>query len=262
MVFGVELGNYIQPKEYANIKTPVPMDVPRIRYEFGTRRVGSSPPMANAGANQIGIPAGNVTLNGSGSYDPLGETLTYAWTQISGPNVALSATNQPVVTFTAAAGSTYIFRLTVTNTDHLSGSATTTVSTSSPSQAQITSFTATPATVTPGGSTTLSWTIKNATSASISPGVGAVNAQTGSAAVSPTVTTTYTLTATGATGTVTQSVTVSVGTGTAQIVRFAASPINIQPGQSSTLSWSTNGAGTVTITPGIGAVAPNGSTTV
>ena len=86
MVFGVEMGNYIKPsKEYANIKTPVPMDVPRIRYEFGTRRVGSSPPMANAGANQIGIPAGNVTLNGSGSYDPLGETLTYAWTQISGP---------------------------------------------------------------------------------------------------------------------------------------------------------------------------------
>ena len=262
MVFGVEMGNYIKPSDYAGTKTPVPMDVPRIRYEFGTRRVGSSPPIANAGPNQIGIPAGNVTLNGSGSYDPLAETLTYSWSQISGPNVALSATNQPVVTFTAAAGNTYMFRLTVTNTDHLSSSATTTVSTQSPSQAQITSFTATPATIQPGQSATLSWTIKNATTASISPSVGAVNAQTGSASVSPTSTTTYTLTATNANGTVTQSVTVSVGVGTAQIVRFAASPINIQPGQTSTLSWATNGANTVTITPGIGAVEANGSTTV
>ena len=45
-------GNYIQPKDYGKITTPVPMDVPRIRYEFGTRRVGSSPPVANAGPNQ------------------------------------------------------------------------------------------------------------------------------------------------------------------------------------------------------------------
>ncbi len=262
LVFGVELGNYIKPSEYANIKTPVPMDVPRMRYEFGTRRVGSSPPMANAGGNQIGIPAGNVTLNGSGSYDPLGETLTYAWTQVSGPNVVLSSTSQPVVTFTAAAATTYVFRLTVTNTDRLSSTAAATVSTLAPTQAQITAFTATPATVQPGASTTLSWTIKNATSATISPGVGSVNAQTGSVSVSPTTTTTYTLTASNATGTVTQPVTVTVGVGTAQIVRFAASPINIQAGQSSTLSWSTNGAGTVAITPGIGSVAANGSTTV
>ena len=52
--------------------SPVPMDVPRIRYEFGTRRVGSSPPIADAGPNQLGIAAGTVTLNGCGSYDPLG----------------------------------------------------------------------------------------------------------------------------------------------------------------------------------------------
>ena len=76
-MFGLEMGNYIHPKEYGNVKTPVPMDVPRIRYEFGTRRVGTSPPVANAGPNQIGVPAGTITLNGSGSYDPLGEALTY-----------------------------------------------------------------------------------------------------------------------------------------------------------------------------------------
>ena len=42
IVFGFEVGNYIHPKEYGKIKTPVPMDVPRIRYELRTRRVGNS----------------------------------------------------------------------------------------------------------------------------------------------------------------------------------------------------------------------------
>ena len=58
LAFGIEFGNSMHPKEFANIKTPVPMDVPRVRYEFGTRRVGSSPPIADAGPNQLGISAG------------------------------------------------------------------------------------------------------------------------------------------------------------------------------------------------------------
>ena len=49
LTFGLQVGNYIHPREYAKVTTPVPMDVPRIRYEFGTRRVGSSPPIADAG---------------------------------------------------------------------------------------------------------------------------------------------------------------------------------------------------------------------
>ena len=49
------------------------MDVPRVRYECCTRRVGSSPPVADAGPNQIGITAGTVTLDGSASYDPVGD---------------------------------------------------------------------------------------------------------------------------------------------------------------------------------------------
>ena len=49
--------------------------------------------------------------------------------------------------------------------------------------------------------------------------------------------------------------------GNPQIIRFEASPLNIAPGSSSTLSWTTNGATTVTIS-GVGSVTPNGSTTV
>jgi hypothetical protein len=55
---------------------------------------------------------------------------------------------------------------------------------------------------------------------------------------------------------------VSVGGGAPpQIIRFEASPLTIQPGQQSTLSWSTNGASQVAIS-GVGAVTANGSTTV
>jgi len=104
LVVGIEVGNYIHPKEYAEVKTPVPMDVPRIRYEFGTRRVGSSPPVADAGPNQLGVGAGTIQLNGSGSYDPLGLALTYQWTQINGPSVTLANSTAAVTTFTSVAG--------------------------------------------------------------------------------------------------------------------------------------------------------------
>jgi hypothetical protein len=264
LAFGIEFGNSMHPKEFANIKTPVPMDVPRVRYEFGTRRVGSSPPIADAGPNQLGIPAGMVTLNGSGSYDPLGLALTYQWTQIAGQTVTLATPTAPTTTFTAAAGQSYSFRLTVKNTDGLQASATTSVSTSSPNAASITQFAAVPASIQSGQSSTLTWSVSNATAASISPGPGTVDPRTGSVAVSPTQTTTYTLTATGATGNTTAQVTVTVGAtpaGNPQILRFAGSPLTIQPGGQSTLSWTTTGATAVSIS-GIGAVSLNGSATV
>jgi hypothetical protein len=263
LLFGLQVGNYIKPKEFADVKTPVPMDVPRIRYEFLTRRVGTAPPVADAGPPQIGVAAGIITLNGSGSHDPLGEPLTFSWKQIGGPSVSLSGANTATPTFMAAAGQSYVFQLTVTNTDGLSGSATTSVQTLSATALTISQFYANPATVNVGQSTTLIWVLQGATSASISPGIGAVNANSGSVAVSPAATTTYILTATGASGTVTQSVTVTVGApGSPQIVRFAADPNTIPAGGSVTLSWSTNNASTVAITPNVGTVTANGSTTV
>ena len=44
------------------------MDVPRVRYEVATVRArhGVAPPIADAGPDQIGVPAGTITLNGSG----------------------------------------------------------------------------------------------------------------------------------------------------------------------------------------------------
>jgi outer membrane protein OmpA-like peptidoglycan-associated protein len=260
---GFEVGNYLHAKEYAKITTPVPMDIPRIRYELGTRQVGSSPPIANAGPNQIGVQPGVITLNGSGSYDPFHQALSYQWTQTSGPPVTLASPTNVTTTFTAAGGQTYAFRLIVTNTSGLSASANTTVTTASATATQITQFYANPSSISSGSTTTLIWVTQNATSVSITPGVGSVNTS-GSVSVAPTVTTTYTLTATGASGSVTQTATVSVGTvvaGAPQIVRFEASPTSIAPGGSSTLSWTTNNATSVSISS-VGTVVANGSTMV
>jgi uncharacterized cupredoxin-like copper-binding protein len=264
VTFGLQFGNYIHPKDYTKVKSPVPMDVPRVRYEIGTRRVGNSAPIADAGPNQIGIAAGQVTLNGSGSYDPDGDPLTYQWTQVGGPSVSLSGANTATATFTAAANTTYNFRLTVKDPGGLQGTASTTVTTSAPPAAPlIVQFTATPNQIQPGQTSTLAWVVQGATTVSIQPGLGNVSA-TGSSTVTPTQTTTYTLTATGPGGTVNATTTVTVGTagpGNPQIIRFEANPVTIQPGQQSTLSWTTTGATVVTIS-GVGTVTPNGNTSV
>jgi hypothetical protein len=262
--FGIQMGNYIHPKDYGKTKSPVPMDVPRIRYEILTRRVGNSPPVANAGPNQDNIAAGTITLDGSASYDPDGDPITFSWTQTSGPSVQLSAPTSAKTTFTAAAGQTYQFKLTVTDSLGLSSSAFTRVSTGTPQSALIVRFDATPNQISAGQSSTLTWIVQGATQVSINNGIGNV-AATGSTTVSPATTTTYTLTATGPNGNVTASAIVTVGAagaGNPQIARFEASPLTIAPGGSSTLSWATNGATTVSISPGIGNVPINGSTTV
>ena len=58
-------------------------------------------PNAVAGANQRVSSGASVTLNGSASNDPEGDTLTYQWTQVSGTAVTLSGATSASATFTA-----------------------------------------------------------------------------------------------------------------------------------------------------------------
>ncbi|HTT63992.1 MAG TPA: OmpA family protein [Bryobacteraceae bacterium] len=261
LTFGFEFGNFMRPKEYTTFTHPVPMDVPRIRYELLTRRVGHSAPVADAGPNQIGVPPGTVTLNGSGSYSPDHDALSYSWTQVSGPNVPISGANTATATFTAAGSTSYGFRLTVTDqVTGLTGTATTSVTTQK--ALQVVRFSATPSQIAAGQSSTLAWNVPEATSVNIS-GVGSGLNPAGTTTVKPAQTTTYTLTATGQGGqTITASVTVTVGSSNPAIIRFAASSYNITPGQNTLLSWTTRGAATVSIDNGVGSVATNGSVSV
>src|SRR5215472_7912377 len=78
-----------------------------------------------------------------------------------------------------------------------------------PPDAPTISLRAQPGSIDRGGSTTLQWDAKNATSVSISPGVGGVGV-TGSQSVSPTSSVTYTATAMGPGGSATDTARITV----------------------------------------------------
>ena len=73
-------------------------------------------PTAYAGADQVVNKGATVRLDASRSSDLDGDTLTYSWTQTSGPNVTLSSTTAESPTFTAPSTlTTLAFRVTVTD---------------------------------------------------------------------------------------------------------------------------------------------------
>jgi hypothetical protein len=261
-VVGLQFGNMLRPKEFKAAKNAVPVDVPRIRYEAVTRRVrtGNSPPVADAGPPQVNIPAGTITLDGSGSYDPDGDPITYQWVQQAGPVVTLSAPTSAKTTFTAVSGASYVFQLIVTDSFGAKGTARTTVSTSTAQPVQIVFFTASPASISSGQPSTLSWRVLNADTVTLS-GIGQVQA-TSSTQVAPTTTTTYTLSAKNSTSQDTATAVVSVNAVAPKLLYCYANPTSISAGGSSTLNWATNNATNVTIQPGIGSVALSGSTSV
>jgi hypothetical protein len=75
----------------------------------------------------------------------------------------------------------------------------------------ILSFTAEPTTISPGGTSILSWSVTGASSLSISPGIGAVTGS--SIEIQPATRTEYTLTASNASGAATAHVTVDLRSG-------------------------------------------------
>jgi hypothetical protein len=77
------------------------------------RVAGNSPPVANAGPDQA-VMSEDIVLNGSGSYDPDGDSLTYSWRVISNANALIfgADTANPTVRLISGYGH-YAFELTV-----------------------------------------------------------------------------------------------------------------------------------------------------
>lgn len=74
-------------------------------------------PVADAGVDQDNLIPGSIaTLNGTASSDADGDTLTYAWTQVSGPVAVLSDNASAMPTFTAPPSSVpLVFELVVSD---------------------------------------------------------------------------------------------------------------------------------------------------
>lgn len=84
-------------------------------------------PNAVAGSGQSVAPGAAVTLDGSQSSDPDGDTLSFAWTQAAGPDLTLDGADTETATFTAPSidSDTMLrFRLTVTDPSGLEDTAT------------------------------------------------------------------------------------------------------------------------------------------
>ncbi|MFT4921442.1 MAG: serine/threonine protein kinase [Haloarculaceae archaeon] len=77
---------------------------------------GNQAPTADAGPDQTVTAGDSVTLDGTGSTDPDGDTVTYSWVQTSGPSVSVADSNSATPEFTAPdvdSERTLTFELTV-----------------------------------------------------------------------------------------------------------------------------------------------------
>ncbi|MDO9269543.1 MAG: PIG-L family deacetylase [Methylobacter sp.] len=82
---------------------------------YGTLPTGGNlAPVASAGPDQTAGQGVLVNLNGNGSSDPNGDSLSYQWTQTAGPSVSLSGANTAAPSFTTPQGLTVTTRLTFT----------------------------------------------------------------------------------------------------------------------------------------------------
>ena len=211
---------------------------------------GSSNPAPNAGTPIVTFTA-NVTSVASGQSVSLqwvtSNVSSIAITQTvgSGSPTNVTTSTQATGTFqTAALMQTSTFTITATGAS--GATATAQVSVTVNQQPQITSFTATPATINAGQISNLAWATQNAVSVSITPSIsnqtenGSLPLNTNEQPVTPSTTTNYVLTATGAAGTQPAQATVTV-TITSMSVTLTATPASIAPGASDQLSWQTSG---------------------
>jgi hypothetical protein len=149
------------------------------------------------------------------------------------------------------------------------------ISISTGTQPIVSSFGASPASISAGASSTLNWSVTGATTISIDQGIGNV-ALTGSRAVMPVATTVYTLTASNAAGVSATATTQVLVTGSSTppsptppttsgppvINYFTATPPEIYSGGSAILSWDVVNATSASINHGVGAVSISGKTVV
>jgi uncharacterized repeat protein (TIGR01451 family) len=201
------------------------------------------------------------SLSGSATVNlAQGQTLTYYSTKVYGHNAVLLSSTQGTDLFNGGlnigsvhdssdcpSSDTFCHQGVVVVTYKVSQNQIT----PPPSQyCQITQFTASPSSVTSGGSSTLTWNTSGCVSAIVSGGIVYASSLNGSQNTGSLYgTTSYTITAYGSNGSpVTQTVSVYVNQQQSCTVNyFNASPNSVSYGNSATLSWSTTGATSVYI---------------
>ena len=227
------------------------------------------PPTAHIDAiSPTEVPAGETVFFDGHGTDVDGDVVAYSWRSSIDGDLSTTAS---FATSSLSAGVHTIYLSVQDDDGDWSEEVESSVTASSEagptaSAPTINSFTASPASITSGEVSTLTWNVFGAARVSIDQGIGNVGV-TGTRAVSPGTTTAYTLTATNAAGAVTARARVTVSgapppppppVGLPVISLFTANPASITAGNSSMLSWLVSDADTVTITYG-SSVTPVGS---
>lgn len=133
----------------------------------------------------------------------------------------------------------------------------------SPTPSPTLTLTAAPTSINSGSSATLSWSTTNAASCAASGAWNGSKATSGTATLMPTQDSTYTLDCTGDGGSISRSVTITVTAVGNPTVSLSASPSNIAPSQSATLTWSSSNVDSCTASGGwSGAKSTSGSQSV
>lgn len=198
-----------------------------------------------------GAPAPTISLTADPTSIIAGQSTVLTWLSTETTSCAASGgwTGSEPTSGTASVSPviTTVYALSCTGGTGTANSSVT-VTVSAATKPTVT-FSADPASIAAGQSSTLTWSSTNATSCTASGGWSGSEPISGTAAVSPAVTTTYTLSCAGTGGSATASTTVTVAQ-PAPSVSITADALTITAGQSSTLSWASSNATSCTATGG------------
>lgn len=206
-------------------------------------RAGKPPckPSVTLAANPLSVLAGARSTLTWSSSEAVSCTASGGWSgakAVNGTELTppLAATTTFTLTCVSASGGTQSRSVTVTVTQ--------------PPLPTL-SLSASPAALLKGAASTLAWSSTGVTTCTASGGWSGPRAGAGTESTGPlTATTTYTLSCTGAGGDVSRSVTVAVTVPPAPTLTFAADPLSVNAGGSSTLTWSATNATSCTARDG------------
>lgn len=220
--------------------------------------------------------APKITLASSPSQISAGQSSTISWSTVLGtaciPVHQVSASGvfpwslviSPSASVSVTPAVSQAYHVSCVSRQGQSATSTAVTVSGSGTPAPTLSLSASPASITAGQSSTLTWSSTNATSCTASNAWTGAKAVSGSQSVSPTADATYSMTCTGAGGSVSRQVTVTVTSGpTAPTLTLTSSASSITAGQSATLTWSSTNATSCTASNAwTGAKAVSGSQSV
>lgn len=216
-------------------------------------------------------PLPQVTLTAAPTTSAIGGSSTLTWTTsnatactASGAWSGARATSGTASTGAFTSPGTYSYVLTCTGAGG-SASSTATVMVGA-TAAPVVSIRVSPASIAPGGSSTISWSATNATACTASGAWSGSRAASGSESTGAVATAgnyDYTLTCSGAGGSGSNTATLTVSSTPAPTVTLTANPTQVANGGSSTLTWSSTNASACSASGRwTGARTPSGRETV